>query len=341
MIVFCGVDPSVDLTPRAREALSRARVVITDPGVAATVARETKVEVRPPRGVDELLAEKGVVVRAFHAAPLFDDAALAEIRAAIDAPIEIEIIPAEHSLPLARKRVLVTRASAQSEGMARALRRRGALPVLAPTIEVGPPDDPAALGTAIENLAQYDLVAFTSANAVEAFFSALAGRSLDARALHRATLAAIGPGTAAAIERRGLLVDLMPGEHRGEALARSIVERKPRRVLLPRAAVARDALPKIVREAGIAIDVVEAYRTCTPARAAAPVVDAITFTSSSTVERFFELYSPELLTRAKVASIGPITSETCRSLGVRVDVEANPYTIPSLIDALERAFTSR
>jgi uroporphyrinogen III methyltransferase / synthase len=345
VIVFCGVDPNVDLTPQAREALRRARAVYTDSAVAPIVARETPIEVQLPPGIDELLAraKTGVVVRAFSVAPLFSDEAIDEIRSAIDAPIAIEIIPADHALPLGGKRVLVTRASAQSEGMARALRRRGAIPILAPTIEIGPPEDPSELSRAIQHLERYDTVAFTSANGVDRFFSALTDAELDARALHRAFIAAIGPGTASAINKHGLRVDHVAEEHRGESLAEALIARKSKRVLLPRAAVARDALPTMLRDAGIALDVVEAYRTRTPSPQTASGVDAVTFTSSSTVERFFEVFSNanDLLATARVASIGPITSETCKRLGVRVDVEASPYTIPALVEALEKSFTSR
>lgn len=346
MIVFCGVDPHGELSPRARAALSRARVVVTDPAVAAVVARDTPVEVHAARGVDELLlhAREGVVVRAFAATPLFDDAALAEIAAVVDAPVEIEIIPLDHALPLAGVRVLVTRARAQSEGMARALRRRGAVPIIAPTIEIGPPADPSALRRAVSSLEQYDAIAFTSANGVDAFFAALVESGRDARALHRATLAVIGPGTAAALARHGVRADVLAEEHRGEALAEAVLARSVRRVLLPRAAVARDVFPEMLRARGVAIDVVEAYRTKTagdPGHARALGFDAVTFTSSSTVERFVELFPDVSLASVVVASIGPITSETCRKLGIPVGVESSPYTIPALVDALERAFTSR
>lgn len=350
MIVFVAVDPEGDLTPRAREALQRARVVITDPGVAALVARETPVEVHAPQGVDELLfhGRNGVAVRAIDARPLFSDASLAEISAVIEAPIEVEIIPVDHALPLAGRRVLVTRAREQSEGVARLLRRRGAVPIVAPTIAIGPPRDDSALRRAIEALADYDCVAFTSANGVERFFAALAHAKRDSRALHRASIAAIGPGTAAALATHGLIPDVLATEHRGEALADAILARGVRRVLLPRAAVARDVLPERLRAAGVVIDVVEAYRTETPSdlsskRVRAIGLDAITFTSSSTVERFVEIFpdARALLAGVVVASIGPITSETARRLGLEVSVEASPYTIPALVDALERAFISR
>jgi len=357
VIVFIGVAPSGELSPRAAEALARAEIVVTDPKLAPVVAAATRVEVHAPTGrVEDLLAHarRGIVVRAFAADPTFDDEALAEIGAAVDAPLPIEVLPAEEAdrLPLLGRRVLVTRATEQAEGMARALRRRGAIPMLAPTIAIGKADHPEPLRRALEHLDRYDLVAFTSANGVDAFFAALAEQGRDARALGRSRIAVIGPGTAAALARHGLRADVMAEEHRGESLADSAIALESKRVLLPRAAVARNAFPDALRAKGIEVDVVEAYRTRTPdetsvarlrKRLRAERPDAITFTASSTVERFVEIFPDArgMLEGVVVASIGPITSETCRRLGIEPSFEANPYTIPALIDALERFFSGR
>jgi uroporphyrinogen III methyltransferase/synthase len=232
----------------------------------------------------------------------------------------------------------------------RVLRRRGAVPVHVPTIEIGPPDDPSALARAARELRSYDMVAFTSANGVAAFFRALDEAGRDARAFGDTKVASIGPGTHAALEARSISADVEPDEHRGEGLARAILDMGPKRVLLPRAAVAREVLPEMLRDAGIHVDVIEAYRTRKPSpeqlalgreRLRAEPPDAITFTSSSTVENFVELFPDAIQESAVVASIGPITSETCRRLRVRVDVEASPYTLPALIDALEKTFSGR
>ncbi len=351
MIVFVGVDPTRGLSSDARAELARARVVFADEASAPLAAGAV---VAPRLRVEELLeaAARGPVVRLVAGTPVFADDALAEIAAAIDAPVAVRTLPAPGALPLAGKRIVVTRASAQAEGMARALRRRGAIPVLAPTIEIGPPDDPAPLAQAARALDRYALVAFTSANGVEAFFRALDEAGLDARALRGAQVAAIGPGTAGALGRHGIRADVLAAEHRGEALAAAVLARvgPSERVLLPRAAVARDVFPDALAAHGVSCDVVEAYRTRAPsadavagalARLRTRPPDAIAFTASSTVENFCALLpAPDvLLRRVAVASIGPITSDTCRRLGLEVAVEANPYTIASLVAALEAHFT--
>ncbi|MGZ5969339.1 MAG: uroporphyrinogen-III synthase [Polyangiales bacterium] len=293
-----------------------------------------------------------VVVREVCASPFLDDAALAEIQAVSEAGVQLTVTPppSVRAAPLFGKRVAITRAASQARETARVLRRRGARPVFLPTIEIGAPDDPSALAAAVRALATYDVVALTSANGVDALFAAMAEAKVDARAFGAAKIAAIGPGTRVALERHGIRADFEPEEHRGEGLARAILAVGPKRVLLPRAAIAREVLPEMLREAGVAIDVVEAYRTRRPSDDAIGTQKqaflddpphAITFTSSSTVENFVELFPVEALANVVVASIGPITSETCKRLGVRVDVEAKPYTLPALVDALEGQFSDR
>ncbi len=258
--------------------------------------------------------------------------------------------------PLFGKRVLVTRAREQAGSAARLLRERGADPVLMPTIEIHPPSDPAQLIEAVENLDRYGWVVVTSANGVERLWAEVRRQGRDARAFGRAKIAAIGPATAAALEGSGLSADLVAKEHRGEALAAELLaalgEARPR-VLVARAEVARDVLPDALREAGCAVDVVPTYKTRTPPRALlealaalleAGEIDVVTFTSSSTVEHLcdaLEARAPQLLARTCVASIGPITSETARRRGVRVDVEAAAYTMPGLVEALEHHFRPR
>ena len=349
MIVFVGIDPAVGPSSEASEVIARARSVFVDEASASHVRGVVANAVR----VEQLLeaARAGDVVRVVSGAPVFSDEALAEIAAAIDAPVAVRTLPAPGALPLSGKRIVVTRASEQAEGMARALRRRGAIAVLAPTIAIGPAADPAPLAEAVRALGRYALVAFTSTNGVDLFFRALAEAALDARALRSSLVAAIGPGTAASLVRYGIRADVLADEHRGEALAEAVLQRVARgeRVLLPRAAVARNAFPDALVAAGVQVDVVEAYRTRPPTaevvaaaletlRRAPP--DAIAFTASSTVDNFCSLF-PEpqaLLANVVVASIGPITSETCRKRGLTVGVESNPYTIPALVSALEAHF---
>lgn len=260
--------------------------------------------------------------------------------------------------PLFGKRVLVTRTKAQAAGTARMLRERGAEPVVAPAIELAPPPDPARFERAVAELSRYDVVAFTSANAVDALFDALAAKRKDARAFGAAKVASIGPGTAAALERRGLVPDLIAREYRGEGLADAILEAlgpstgAPRRVLLPRALVAREALPEALRAAGLEVDVVAAYETRAASRErrdelaaelAAGRIDAVLFTSSSTVTHLCEALGDDaaaLLGKTTVATIGPITSDEARAHGLRVDVSAEAFTIPGLLDALEQFFAA-
>jgi uroporphyrinogen III methyltransferase/synthase len=265
--------------------------------------------------------------------------------------------------PLFGKRLMIVRAREQAAGTAERVRLRGAEPVIAPAISIVPPSDPAPFEKAISNLGEYDAVAFTSANTVTRVYARLAERDLDTRAFGRALVAAIGPGTAAALRAGGIRPDVVAPEFRGEGLAEALLDalqRRPRsqtsggqyRVLLPRALVAREALPEMLRNAGIEVDVVAAYETRPAAAAGLDAIldqlrggriDAVLFTASSTVTNLMEALgqgAAELLAKTTVASIGPITSATAKSLGIRVGVEAREYTIPGLLDALERHFAA-
>jgi uroporphyrinogen III methyltransferase/synthase len=259
--------------------------------------------------------------------------------------------------PLFGRVVAITRAATQAGETARAVRARGGLPLEAPTISIEPPEAPARLAAAARAIGSYDLIAFTSANGVDALFAAIREVGLDARALAGALVAVIGPGTGRALAPYGVRADLAAEEHRGEGLAAAITQRlggsvAGKRVLLARAAVARDALPDTLRHGGAHVDVVPAYRSLpAPAAALAPLreallageVDVVTFTASSTATNFCQAFpdAEALLARTVVASIGPITSDTLRARGLRVDVEASPYTIPSLLDAIEAHFAAR
>ncbi len=258
--------------------------------------------------------------------------------------------------PLFGKRVLVTRAREQAGGTAALLRERGAEPLVVPTIEIHPPSDPQPLARAIAELraGRYGWVAFTSANGVERTWEALVAAGADARAFGGARLAAIGPATARALERRGLVPDVVAKEFRGEGLAAEMLAAlhgagaaEPKRVLLARAARARDALPQALRDAGCEVDVVAAYETRSPPPEAlaalqreleAERVDVVTFTSSSTVDHLCDWLGARaaaLLAGPRIACIGPVTAETARARGLRVDVMAGEYTVPGLVRALE------
>ena len=242
-------------------------------------------------------------------------------------------------LPLFGRRIVVTRARGQSAEFAGSLRALAADVIEFPTIEIRPPSDPAPLDRAIARLETYDWIVFTSANGVRYFLEALDRSARDLRAM-RAKLCAIGPATKKAIEDLHLKVDRMPREYVAESLVEAFggEELAGRRILLPRAAVARDTAPRGLAALGALVDVVEAYRTTVPAPAAFPPhADWITFTSSSTVKNFVELAGLDALRGVKVASIGPVTSATARDLGLTVDAEADPHTTQGLIDALMRA----
>jgi len=251
------------------------------------------------------------------------------------------------------RRVLVTRAREQAGSTAAMLRERGADPVVVPAIEIGPPSDPAPLERAVGSLASYGWVVLTSANGVERLWAEVRRQGRDARAFGAAKIAAIGPGTAGALERCGLTADLVPKVHKGEGLAEELLAAlggaRPK-VLLARAEVARDVVPDALRAAGCEVDVVAAYATRPPPKPLlqalaslleAREIDAVTFTSSSTVDHLCDALEPraaELLAGTCVASIGPITTATAAKRGVRVDVTAEEHTLPGLVHALEGQF---
>lgn len=248
--------------------------------------------------------------------------------------------------PLFGRRVVVTRAREQASALVAALREQGAEPIELPTIRIDEPEDHgAALAAAAQRVREYDWVVFTSPNGVERFFD----RLRDARDLGGVRVAAIGPGTAEALARRNVVADLVPERFVAESLLEAFPFPGPAdrgRVLLARAAVARDVLPDGLRSLGWEVDVVEAYRTVaettTPEqRAAAAEADVVTFTSSSTVERFVEAMGGTDAVPPLVACIGPVTADTARAHGIEVDVVASEHTIPGLVAALVDAVGRR
>ena len=241
--------------------------------------------------------------------------------------------------PLFGRKVVVTRARAQSPGLVQRLLALGARPVEIPTIRIDPPADRgAALDAGVEGLrsGRYDWVVFTSANAV----SALLDRVTDLRVLAGVKIAAVGSGTAAALGSYRLVADLVPERQ----LAAGLVEvfpgpgRPGAGVLFPRAAAGRDVLPDGLRAAGWVVDVVEAYQTVPveagdDLKAAAAAADAVCFTSASTVTGFVEACGAGALPGV-VVCIGPVTADAARAEGLRVDGVADPHTLDGLIDAL-------
>ncbi len=249
-------------------------------------------------------------------------------------------------LPLFGRRILVTRAKEQADALAGRLRALGADAIEVPTIEIRPAADYGPLDSAISNLDTYDWLIFTSANGVRFFVERLDRSGADWRSL-RARLCAIGPATRAAVEALHLKVDLMGKEFVAESLldAFSAHDLAGKRVLLPRAAVARDLVPEELRRRGALVDVVEAYRTVTPDGAAERVrraleckPDCVTFTSSSTVRNFVDATGAESLRGVRAVSIGPVTTATASELGVEVAAQAGRFTIDGLVEAILRVF---
>jgi uroporphyrinogen III methyltransferase/synthase len=252
-------------------------------------------------------------------------------------------------LPLFKKRIVVTRARGQAEDLSSRLRALGAAVIEFPTIEIRPIEDYGPLDRAIGCLSSYDWIIFTSANGVRFFLERLDRSATDLRAL-RAQICTIGPATLRAVEGLHLKVDLMPEEYVAESLLAAFPTRElaGKRILLPRAAVARDLVPAELRRRGAHVDVTAAYRTVIPDGAAdrareifteSRKPDWITFTSSSTVTNFIQAAGRRALESVRAASIGPVTSATARKLGIDVSVEANPHTIDGLIQAILSATT--
>ena len=242
--------------------------------------------------------------------------------------------------PLFGRRVVVTRAREQASDLVARLQELGADTVELPAIELAEPaDGGAALRRAAAGVASYDWVVFTSANAVTRFLPLLR----DARSFGAARVAAIGPGTADALASANVVADLVPDRFVAESLLEAFPDAPAGggRVLLPRAAVARDVLPEGLEARGWSVDVVEAYRTerAAPSPAAleaAAAADAITFTSSSTVTNYLEVAGSSSVPPL-VACIGPVTADTARDAGLQVDVVAEVHTIGGLVDALVAA----
>jgi uroporphyrinogen III methyltransferase/synthase len=244
--------------------------------------------------------------------------------------------------PLFGKHVLVTRPAHQAGDFATRLREAGAEPIVAPTIAIVPPDDVVAPRDAVARVRDYSWVVFTSRNGADAFFDRLSEIGRDARAFGDTKIAAIGPKTAAALTARGIRVDLVPTAFVNEAVAAELLARTQpgERVLLYRAQEARDILPETLRREGRTVDVVAAYRTSfvdDPELAAKTErADIVTFTSSSTVAGFVHNVpdAARALARKTVAAIGPITAQTARDRGIRVDVVADEFTVDGLLRAL-------
>jgi uroporphyrinogen-III synthase len=270
--------------------------------------------------------------------------------------------------PLQGKRVLVTRTRDQASAFSERLQALGAIPVELPTIRIVPPQDWQQLDDALKRLYEtdasdrsyYNWLVLTSANGVHICCERLLSMGYDLRAMQGVRIATIGPATAAALARYGIVADLLPDEYIAEAVATALIRDvqqrgltlKGQRILLARAAEARKVLVSELQEVGAEVDEVAAYYTLPVASddeqgrevlrlLQNDQLDILTFTSSSTVRNFVtwlkscEASSPlDLVAQLTIACIGPITSQTARELGLHVDIEAKEFTIDGLVEAI-------
>ncbi len=249
---------------------------------------------------------------------------------------------------LSGKKVLVTRAQKQAADLCNALSAEGAQPISFATIEISPLQDFQQLDRALQAMAagQYAWVIFTSVNGVEACQERLAPNGLGVNAFTAAQIAAIGPSTASALHELGAYVDFMPAEYVAERILDGLGDVTGKRILLPRAELARAALNDALVAAGALVDEVPVYHTIQPApdsvglQALHDGVDVITFTSSSTVRNFVALAGREI-GAARVACIGPITAQTAQELGLPVHIIAKDYTIPGLVQAIKDHYNAQ
>ena len=261
----------------------------------------------------------------------------------------------ETARPLAGRLIVITRPKAQAAPFAALLGAAGARVLVAPTIAIEPPPSWAPLDDALRRAGEYDWAVFTSVNGVAMVKARLSALGLEVVALGHCRIAAIGPATAEALSAMGLKTVLVPDEYVAEELARALAAlvRPGQRVLLARAAETRDLLVRELRQLGAQVDEVPAYRTA-PAwqdmgelkkALLAREVDAVTFTSSSTVRHFVSVFAPgelpRLMAGVTVACIGPVTRATAAAAGLEPEIVAEEYTIAGLAAALEKHYKSK
>lgn len=249
------------------------------------------------------------------------------------------------TLPLSGRRVAVTRARAQAGALARLLAEAGAEVVEVPVIEVQPLPETPVLDAALREPGRWDLLVLTSPNGVEALGARLGALGMEPSALAGIPVAAVGPATAAACRALGLEPRHVPSRSRAEALVEDLPEDavRGRRVLVVRALEGREVLPQGLAARGARVTLAPAYRVALPEGAAegtrallSPGVDAVAFASGSAVRHLWEALGegPKGLGAARVATIGPVTTDACRGLGIDVHAEAAQATLPDLVEAV-------
>ena len=247
--------------------------------------------------------------------------------------------------PLFGKRIVVTRTRHQAGGLTKELSKLGADVIELPTIKVVEPQNRMIFGELVQDCHTYDWIIFTSPNGVDAFFNMFYKLYSDARCIGGVKIACIGPGTAEKVKQYHLAVDLMPDKYVAEGLVKKFKDDhniEHQTILWVKAEEAREVITSELMAMGAIVDEAVGYRTIPETEDNQPAIarmteegaDIITFTSSSTVECFFEL-GLELPKGVKIASIGPVTSETIRNRGLKVDIEAKEFSIPGLVKAIE------
>ena len=249
--------------------------------------------------------------------------------------------------PLFGRRIIVTRARAQASGLAECLESYGAEVIQFPTIETQPIPDNAALDRAIAQLTTYNWVIFTSVNAVEYFYRHLAKNGKDARSLGNARICAVGPKTVVALDQIGICADYIPSQSRGVVIAAELEGVEGQKILLPRASIAADDLPNGLRDRGAIVDAIPSYETVKAGAEGRDAletelhngrIDIVTFTSSSTVTNFLEMFgsppSAALLDQVHIAVIGPSTAAAVKAHGLTVDMVAKQSSVESLTEEI-------
>jgi uroporphyrinogen III methyltransferase / synthase len=252
------------------------------------------------------------------------------------------------------KRILVTRARSQAFSLVQRIESLGGEVVEFPTIEIRPPESYGPLDQAINQIESYDWLIFTSVNGVEQFLNRFEKLEKNRADLAGIEVGAIGPETAKRLTAAQIQPSLVPKQYQAEGILEALIPETVlgKRILIPRAAKARDILPETLRQWGARVDVVEAYQTVLPQIDVSALckslregtIDMITFTSSSTATNFAAMLRdqdlPRLLSRAVIACIGPITRKTVEDLGMRPEIVSEEFTIPGLVSAMVDYFAS-
>ncbi len=254
--------------------------------------------------------------------------------------------------PLFGKRILVTRTRQQASSLSEKLESLGGEAVEFPTIRIGEPPTLQEIDKAIGEIEKYQWIMFTSVNGVKAFFDRMKKLDFDIRLLNGAKICAIGPITAKALEDMGFIVEYIPEEYRAEAIVEGLKDKiaKGDQVLLPRADIAREVLKEELIKLGAIVDNIHVYSTTLPKENRQKLIDLlkgeymdiITFTSSSTLNNFIEILGTEnlnLLKDIRIAAIGPITENSIKQAGLKVDILAEEYTIDGLVHSILQFFT--